>query len=253
MGLNLTRPLVVFDAETTGTNIKVDRIIELAMTKIFPDGTQEKKVRRMNPEMPIPKEASEIHKIFDSDVMNEPTFKELSKGIGAFIKGCDLGGFNIINFDIPIMAAEFARCGITFPEQDTNFVDGMKIYHLKERRDLTAAYKFYCKKEMEGAHAADADTDATVEIILAQIKKYGLPNTVPELQDVCMDGKEIIDFAGWIIRNDEGDLIFGKGEKYYGKNKKILDDISYVRWMFTKDFPADTVNKLKLVITLKLK
>lgn len=252
MTLKLTRPLVVFDAETTDIDTQKDKIIELAMTKIFPDGKRESKTRRINPEMPIPKEASDIHEIYDSDVINEPTFKELAKGMAIFIEDCDFGGYNILSFDIPILSAEFARCGIKFPVDDAKYVDGMKIYHLKEKRDLAAAYKFYCGKDLEGAHAADVDTEATVEIILAQIKKYDLPTTVPELQDVCMDGKEIIDFDGWITRNDAGDLIFGKG-KYRGKDKKIIDDKSYVDWMLDKDFPRDTLDKLDLVITGKLK
>ncbi len=250
--MKLTRPLIFFDIESTGVDAYEDRIVEISVIKISLDGEKVEITRRFNPGVPIPEGASEIHGIYDKDVAPKPLFKQVAKKLFEFFEGCDLGGFNAITFDVPMLSAEFDRCDIEFPADDAKYIDPMRLYHLKEKRDLSAAYKFYCGEDLEGAHGAAADIQATLDIFNKQIEMYGLPESVDEIQKVCMDGNEIIDLAGWVVRNEEGDLIFNKG-KHRGKNTKVVDDQGYVDWIIGKDFPTNTKNKLLAIIDGDLK
>ncbi|MEM9897517.1 MAG: 3'-5' exonuclease, partial [Bacteroidota bacterium] len=170
--LHLKNPLVVFDLETTGTNISQDRIVELAMVKVMPDGTVEEKSRKINPTIPIPTETSLIHGIYDEDVKDEPTFKQVAKSLAQYLEGCDLSGFNVLGFDVPMLVEEFLRANVDFETENRKIVDAQKIFHLMEKRNLTAAYKFYCNENLENAHSALADTKATYEVLKAQVAQY---------------------------------------------------------------------------------
>lgn len=209
MRLAEDRPIVFFDLETTGTNISLDRIVELSVVKIHPDGERETRTRRLNPEMPIPPEATAVHHISDEDVANEPTFRQIAKNFYIFLEGCDLGGYNIVKFDIPVLIKEFQRAGLQFSMEGRRIVDAYTIFCRMEPRNLTAAYKFFCGKKLEGAHGAAADTMATVEICEAQLAKYG-----------------------------EAVVSFGK---YNGTPlRKIAEDFpDFLRWILKADFPED--------------
>ena len=194
MNLQLTRPIACVDLETTGVSITQDRIVEISIVKLHPDGKREVKTRRMNPGIPIPKEASAVHGIYDEDVAAEPTFKELANGIKQFLDNCDLCGFNSNKFDFPILTEEFIRAGLDVNFRDRHLVDVQQIFFKKEPRTLSAAYKFYCDKELENAHSAEADALATVDILFAQINHYSdLSNRVEELAQLSK-GEDFLDW-----------------------------------------------------------
>ena len=172
MNLNLANPIVFFDLETTGVNIAKDRVVEISVLKVYPHGKEEQKTIRVNPEMPIPKEASAIHGIYDEDVKDCPVFKGIAKELARYIEGCDLGGYNSNRFDIPLLAEEFLRAGVDFDMRKRKFVDVQTIFHKMEQRTLSAAYRFYCDKCLEDAHTAAADTFATYEVLKAQLDRY---------------------------------------------------------------------------------
>lgn len=247
--IKLLRPIVFFDLETTGVDIINDKIVEIGVVKLHPDGKREVKRRLVNPGIPIPPEVTEIHGITDKDVAGEPPFEKIAKNFAAFMKDCDLGGYNIINFDLPFLAQEFNRIGIEFPDPPTKFVDAMKIFHAKERRDLTAAYKFYCKKDLDDAHSAEADTIATVEIFLAQMKAYKgedkLPDNVAEIQDFTMDGKGMVDLAGKLVKDTDGTVLYNFGKN---KGRPIEHDKGYAGWMLTGEFTENTKRKLREIL-----
>jgi DNA polymerase-3 subunit epsilon len=223
----------------------------MCILKIFPDGTREVKTKRFNPTIPISPEATEVHGIDDLTVSCEPPFSSYAKSLFELLEGCDLGGFNLIRFDLPLLVEEFARCGISFPEEGTKFNDPMSIYHKKEKRDLTAAYKFYCDKDLEGAHGAEADILATHEIFEAQLDRYDdLGENVAQIEAFCLDGKDIIDFDRKIVRNDEGKLVFNFG-KHEGKT--IVSQQHYVQWMLSNNFTHDTKKKLRKILEYSLK
>ena len=206
MQLNLTKPICFFDLETTGVNISKDRIVEISILKVFPDGKEESKTWRVNPEMPIPKEVTAIHGISDADVANEPTFKELAKDIHQMIKDSDLGGFNSNRFDIPLLAEEMLRAEIDFDMKNRRAVDVQTIFHKMEQRTLSAAYKFYCNKNLDDAHSAEADTNATYEVLKAQLERYdSLENNINFLSEFS-SRKKFADFAGFIIFNKDSSL-----------------------------------------------
>ena len=208
MNLNLSKPIVFFDLETTGVNIATDRIVEIAVLKVFPNGNKESKTWLVNPEMEIPKESSAIHGITNEKVVTEPTFKELATKVNEMIAGCDLAGFNSNRFDIPLLAEELMRAGIDFDMQNRKAIDVQVIFHKKEQRTLGAGYQFYCGKELEGAHGAEADTNATYEILLAQLDKYeDIGNTVDTLSTYSTHGKRA-DFAGFILPSLSSSLLF---------------------------------------------
>lgn len=246
MELQLKRPLVFLDLETTGVNIGSDRIIEIALLKIHPGGAKENRIHRLNPTIPIPAESSRIHGIYDKDVANSPTFSQLAAEFNHFLGGCDMAGYNSNKFDIPLLIEEFTRSGIHFDLTGRKLVDVQNIFHKMEQRTLSAAYKFYCNKDLTNAHSAEADTMATFEVLLAQLEKYeSLKNDVDYLSDFSSVSKNV-DLAGRIVMNDQGQEVFNFG-KY--KGKVVLEvfkaEPSYYDWMMKGDFATNT----KTVIT----
>lgn len=245
MQLQLKRPFVIFDLETTGITISHDRIVELAYIKVWPDGREESKTMRFNPQMPIPLEASMIHGIYDADVANEPSFHERAKELAVIFEGCDFGGFNSNKFDFPMLVEEFLRAQVDFETENRKFVDAQRIFHMMEQRTLSAAYKFYCDKTLENAHSAMADTRATYEVLLAQIDRYEkLQNDIDYLHQFSGQSNNV-DLAGRMIFNDKKVPTFNFG-KYRGKAVQDVfkQDPSYYQWMMESDFPLDTKRKL---------
>ncbi len=246
MKLNLKNPLVFFDLETTGTNINSDRIVEICYLKVYPNGNEESRTLRINPEMHIPEAASAVHGIFDNDVADCPTFKDVAKKIAADIEGCDLAGFNSNRFDIPVLAEEFLRAGVDIDLKKRKFVDVQVIYHKLEQRTLSAAYKFYCDKNLEDAHTAEADTRATYEVLKAQLDCYAdiLENDINFLSNYSCYNRNV-DFAGRIVYNDQDIEVFNFG-KYKGMSvKEVLQkDPGYYSWIMQGDFTLNTKNVL---------
>lgn len=251
MDLNLANPIVFFDLETTGINIAKDRIVEISVLKIHPNGKEEQKTVRVNPEMHIPEEASNVHGIYDEDVKDCPVFKNIAKDLARYIEGCDLGGYNSNRFDIPLLAEEFLRAEVDFDMSKRKFIDVQTIFHKMEQRTLSAAYNFYCQKSLEDAHTAAADTMATYEVLKAQLDRYGdkLENSIEFLSKFSTQNKNV-DFAGFIIYNDKGVEVFN-----FGKNKglpveKVLkEQQGYYDWVMKSDFPLYTkkvLTKIKL-------
>ncbi|MDD5697071.1 MAG: 3'-5' exonuclease [Victivallaceae bacterium] len=239
--LKLTRPLIFFDLETTGVSITGDRIVEISVVKLSPDGRKQVTTRRINPQMPIPPEASEIHGIYDRDVENEPAFELIAANLFNYFADCDLAGYNIMKFDIPVLTAEFRRCGLTFSTENRQVVDVYHIFCKKFPRTLTAAYEFFCGKTVENAHSAEADTLATVEVLEGQLKMYpDLPHDVAGLHDFCdLSDPDAIDSGNrfkW-----QGDRIIVN----FGRNAGTpLRDIAvnnpgFLQWIVKADFPED--------------
>ncbi len=251
MNLNLIKPICFFDLETTGINISKDRIVEISILKVFPDGRQESNTWKVNPEMHIPEEVTLIHGISDEDVADKPTFKELAKEINNVIKDSDLGGFNSNRFDIPLLAEEMLRADMDFDMKNRSSVDVQTIFHKMEQRTLVAAYKFYCGKDLTDAHSAEADTNATFEVLKAQIEKYDeLENDTKFLAEFS-SRKKFADFAGFLAFNKEGEECFSFGKH---KNKRVVDVLSkepgYFGWLLNADFPLYTK---KVLTAIKLR
>ncbi|WP_055448836.1 3'-5' exonuclease [Lacinutrix mariniflava] len=251
MQLNLTKPICFFDLETTGINISKDRVVEISILKVFPNGNKESKTWLVNPEMPIPAETSAIHGVTDERVANEPTFKELAKEISVMTKDCDLAGFNSNRFDIPLLAEEMLRADMDFDMKGRVAVDVQTIFHKMEKRTLGAAYKFYCDKSLENAHTAEADTLATYEVLKAQLDRYeDLENDTKFLAEFSSH-KKFADFAGFINFNEDGEECFSFGKH---KNKKVLDVLDkepgYFGWLLNADFPLYTK---KVLTAIKLR
>ncbi len=247
MELNLKRPLVVFDLETTGVNVKEDRIIEISMIKIFPDGSEETRTRRINPGMPIPKSSSEVHGIYDEDVKDSPLFVNIAKSLYEWIVDCDIAGFNSNRFDVPMLVEELLRAGIEVNFNDTKFIDVQTIYHKKEKRTLEAAYKFYCDKDLVDAHSAQADTRATYEVLKSQLDKYeDLENDIDFLAKYSTH-KDFVDFSGALYRDEEGVIRLGFG-KHKGKSVEDVfeKDNNYFDWVQKSDFTLDTKHHFKM-------
>ncbi len=241
MNLKLYKPLCTFDLETTGTNISKDRIVEICILKVNPDASRETKTWIVNPEMLIPKESSAIHGITDEKVKDAPTFREIAPKIQEMISGCDLAGFNSNRFDVPLLAEEFLRVGLDFDLSKIKLVDAQTIFHKMEQRNLTAAYKFYCKKDLENAHSAEADVLATFEVLDAQVAHYeDLPNDIAGLSEFSFHNK-FADLAGMIHFDENNQEIFGFG-KYKGQNVKEVfqKDLGYYAWIQNADFPLYT-------------
>ena len=246
MQLNLKRPIVFFDLETTGVDTARDRIVEISLVKVMPDGREIVKTRRINPGMHIPAEASAIHHITDEDVKDCPQFAQIAKSLAQFLEGCDFGGFNSNRFDLPVLVEEFLRAGVDVDFKRRRFIDVQNIFHKMEQRTLVAAYKFYCDKNLEEAHSAEADTLATYEVLKAQLDRYPeLQNDVAALAEFSTRDKTA-DYAGRILINEKGEEVFGFG-KYKGRKvEEIFDsEQSYYAWMMNGDFPLYT----KKVIT----
>jgi DNA polymerase-3 subunit epsilon len=264
MNLNLRNPLVFFDLETTGINLVSDRIVEISLLTVYPNGKEEQKTYRVNPEMPIPAESTAIHGITNEDIKDCPPFKELAQKLANDLEGCDLAGFNSNKFDIPLLAEEFLRAGVDFDLKKRKFIDAQVIFHKMEQRTLSAAYKFYCNKELIGAHGAHADTLATYEVLKAQLDKYQGAKFVdahgktsePIVNDIDILSKfsshtNNADLAGRIIYNEKGQEVFSFG-KY--RNVTVEDvfakDPAYYSWMMNGDFPLYTK---KVLTAIKLR
>ena len=246
MELKLKRPIIFFDLETTGVDTSKDRIVEISLVKVMPDGEEIIKTRRLNPQMHIPAEATAIHGITDEDVKDCPTFAQVAKSLEQFIQGCDFGGFNSNRFDLPMLVEEFLRVGINVDFKKRKFIDVQNIFHKMEQRTLVAAYKFYCNKDLTEAHSAEADTLATYEVLKAQLYRYPtLENDVNALAEFSARG-ETVDYAGRIVYDSKGNEVFGFG-KYKGRlvSEVFATDPSYYTWMMNGDFPLYT----KKVIT----
>ena len=245
MELNLRNPLIFFDLETTGVNISKDRIVEISYIKFMPNGTEQEKTLRINPEMPIPAESTAIHHITDDDVKDKPTFKEVAKELSRVFEGCDIAGFNSNKFDIPLLMEEFLRAGVNIDFTRRKFIDVQTIFHKMEQRTLVAAYKFYCNKDLEEAHSANADTRATYEVLKSQLDRYpSLENDVEFLSKFSSQNRNV-DLAGRIVMNDKNVEVFNFG-KYKGQSvEEVLKrDTGYFGWMMQGDFPQNTKNVL---------
>lgn len=252
MKLQLSRPLAFIDLETTGVNISIDRIVEIAIVKINPDGTKQVKRKLINPLMPIPKSSSDIHGITDEMVKEAPSFKQVANEIKQFIDQCDLGGYNSNRFDIPMLIEEFLRVGIEFSVDGKKLVDVQKVFHMMEQRTLSAAYKFYCQKTLEGAHSAEIDATATWEVLEAQVERYPqIGDTVDSI--VKFTGEDdIVDFARRFIK-ENGVEIFNFG-KHKGKTvvQVLKEEPQYYDWMMKGDFPMNTKQKLTEILNRTL-
>ena len=262
--LNLTRPIAFLDLETTGVSVASDRIVEICILKVLVDGTKEVKTKRINPTIPIPKGASEIHGIYDKDVANEPTFKSIAKSLATFLENCDLAGYNSNKFDVPILVEEFMRADVDFDLKNRRLVDVQNIFHQMEPRTLKAAYKFYCGKEIINAHSAEADINATYDVFLSQLERYDgvefenkkgvksipVKNDVQALHDFTNLNNNA-DLAGRISFNDKGIEVFNFG-KHIGKSVEnvLRDEPSYYSWMMNGDFPLYTK---KVLTDIKLR
>ncbi len=261
MKLNLKRPLAFFDLETTGVNVASDRIIEISILKAMPDGTEQSKTMRINPGIPIPLESSLIHGIYDEDIKNAPTFKQVGEELARFLDDCDLAGYNCNKFDIPVLMEEFLRAGIDFDIENRYFVDVQNIFHQMEQRTLKAAYQFYCGKIIENAHSAEADIRATYEVLLAQIGKYENQEwedkkgaiSVPVINDIealhrFTNLNKPVDFAGRMVYDENGIEVIN-----FGKHKgRPVEDVfqmepSYYSWIQNGDFPLYTKRCLEKI------
>ncbi|WP_136480548.1 3'-5' exonuclease [Cognatitamlana onchidii] len=251
MSLNLSKPICFFDLETTGINITSDRIVEISILKVYPNGTEESKTWLVNPEMPIPKETTAIHGISDENVANESPFKELAKEVYNMIKDSDLGGFNSNRFDIPLLAEEMLRAGIDFDMKNRLAVDVQTIFHKMEQRTLSAAYKFYCNENLEDAHSAEADTKATYEVLKAQVEKYDELENNTKFLAAFSSRKKFADFAGFIAYNKKGEECFSFG-KHKGKlvTEVLEKEPGYFGWLLNADFPLYTK---KVLTAIKLR
>ncbi|EAZ82721.1 3'-5' exonuclease [Algoriphagus machipongonensis] len=260
MKLNLKNSIAFFDLEATGTNISTDRIVEISIVKLKIDGGQEIYTRRVNPGVPIPLEASLIHGLYDKDLKDEPSFKDIAKEVYQFIGGSDLSGFNVLKYDIPLLVEEFLRAGIEFELDKRNLLDAQKIFHMMEKRNLTAAYKFYCGKTLENAHSAEADTLATMDVFISQVERYNgeeaidlqgnklgvFENDMKKIHDLV--NEKMVDLAGRFIFNSQGEEVFNFG-KHKGKpiEQVFKEEPGYYDWMMRGDFPLDTKRKLTQV------
>lgn len=251
MQLKLKNPLIFFDLETTGINIITDRIVEISYLKVYPNGKEISTTYLVNPERPIPAESTAIHKITDEMVADKPTFKALAKIIAKDIEGCDIAGYNSNRFDVPLLMEEILRAGVDIDLSRRKFIDVQTIFHKKEQRTLSAAYKFYCNKELEGAHSAEFDTRATYEVLMGQLDKYDdLENCVDFLSEYSSHTKNA-DFAGRIVYNDAGVEVFNFGKyRGYPVAQVMNQDSGYYNWMMQGEFALSTK---KVLTELKLR
>jgi DNA polymerase III subunit epsilon len=257
MKLHLRNPVCFFDLETTGMNITTDRIIEIAVVKQMPNGETITKTNLINPEVSILPESTAIHGIRNEDVQGKPTFKEVAKEYARFMEGADLSGFNILKFDVPMLVEEFIRAGVEFDYSRKKIIDSQKIFHLMEKRTLSAAYQFYVNKKLENSHSAEADTVASLEVLVAQIERYdgqsvtdSLGKKIGEIKnDMEILGKlttsDLVDLACRMTLNSKGEEIFNFG-KHKGKvvTAVLKEEPAYYDWMMNGDFPMDTKRKL---------
>jgi DNA polymerase-3 subunit epsilon len=239
--LQLEGPIAFIDVETTGKRPRSARIVELSILRVQPDGGEEYKSHRVNPEVPIPAEASAIHGITDADVAGEPAFRQYARSVSEFLDGCDVAGFNVVGFDLPVLEAEFKRAGVAFSRKGRQVVDSMVIFHEKERRDLKAAYLKYCGRELDNAHSAKEDAMASAEVLMGQLEMYAdLPRDVPGLCAFCARGKgDYVDDEGRFVWA-EGEAAFGFGPHEGRLLKEVAsEDPGFLEWMLRRDFPPD--------------
>ncbi len=246
--LQLKRPICFFDIESTGTDAARDRIVEIAIIKIMPDGTRQTKTKRINPEMPIPPQTTAVHGISDEDVKDAPTFKQAANELKQFIEHCDLGGYNCNRFDIPLLAEEFLRAGIQIDFTHCKMIDVQQIFYKMEKRTLSAAYQFYCNKTLEHAHSAEADTEATYEVLLAQLERYPELSTDVDTLHEFTSGDEIVDYARRMVKID-GVVVFNFG-KHKGRSVEQVfkEEPQYYDWMMKSDFALHTKQKISEII-----
>ena len=241
-GLVLQRPLAVFDIESTGTDVQQDRIVELAIVKLLTDGSRQTKAWLVNPGVPIPPEVTAIHGITDADVADKPLFKDIAGIIATELDGCDVGGYNVVRFDIPMLEAEFRRAKFTFSFEGCRIVDAQRIFHIKEPRDLSAAVVFFCGKRHDNAHGAEADAEATLDVIEGQLVKYpDLPHDIEGLDVFCAaKNPDWVDRAGR-FRWSGGEIVVNFGSKKGQRLKELIETrSSFLGWILTNNFPADT-------------
>lgn len=264
MELNLSKPIAFFDLETTGLNVGSDRIVEISIFKIFPDGTSKLKTYRINPTIPVSAESTAIHGITNADVEDKPTFKDLAAELNQLLEDCDLAGYNSNKFDIPLLVEEFLRAGLEFDLRNRRFIDVQNIFHKMEPRTLKAGYKFYCKKELPNAHSAEADTLATYEILKAQLDKYAeeeyedfdgnvskpVKNDMQALHEFSYNTRNV-DLVGHIVFNEKQEECFNFG-KYKGKTVEDVfsKEPQYYDWMMKAQFPRSTK---KVITAIKLR
>lgn len=252
MLLQLTRPLAFFDLETTGIRIGRDRIVQIGIVRLMPDGSRESYQTLVNPEMPIPAEATAVHGITDLDVAMAPRLQDVAEEVLEHLAGCDLGGFNVIRFDVPFLSEELHRVGTAWDTSTARIVDAQRIYHKMEPRNLSAALKFYVGRDHEGAHDALADVEATADVLLAQLERYSeLPQTVAELGEISGDRQRSPDAAGKLKFDDKGHVCLGFG-KYSGWTLENIgrNDPGYLQWLMTKaELPASTLAIMKNVLS----
>ena len=251
MKLKLKNPLVFFDLETTGINIVTDRIVEISYLKIYPNGDEESRTLKINPTVPIPEKSTQIHGITDDDVKDAPKFSEIAKTLVNTFEGCDFAGYNSNKFDIPLLAEEFIRADVDIDLKKRKFVDVQVIFHKKEQRTLSAAFKFYCNKELQDAHSAESDTKATFEILQSQLERYpDLPDEIDGLSKYSSHNKNV-DFVGRIIYDENEKEVFNFG-KYKGQlvSDVFKRDPAYYSWMMNNEFPLYTK---KVLTSIKLK
>lgn len=251
MQLNLTKPICFFDLETTGINITNDRVVEISILKVHPNGKEETYTQRVNPTIPIPPQVTLVHGISDVDVADKPTFKEIAKEVHNIIKDSDLGGFNSNRFDIPLLAEEMLRADIDFDMKNTQSIDVQTIFHKMEQRTLSAAYKFYCNKTLDNAHSAEADTIATYEVLKAQLDRYDELENDSKFLAEFSSRKKFADFAGFIAFNKDGEECFSFG-KHKGKlvTEVLENEPGYFGWLLNADFPLYTK---KVLTAIKLR
>ena len=248
MELNLTKPVVFFDLETTGTSVTNDRIVEICLLKVFPDGKETARTYRVNPGRPIPPAATAVHHITDDDVRDKPTFAQIAQEVANLFEGSDIAGFNSNRFDVPMLAEEFLRAGVDLDFSRPRFIDVQVIYHKMEQRTLSAAYKFYCGKNLEDAHSAEGDTRATYEVLKAQLDRYDqLQNNIDWLSEYTSYTRNV-DFSGFFIYNEKGEEIVNFG-KYKGQRltEVLYRDPSYYDWIMKSDCPLNTKQVLTKV------
>ncbi len=246
MKLSHERPIAFFDIESTGTNVSTDRIVEISILKRLPNGKEEVRTYRINPEIPIPAVTSEIHGIYDDDIKDEPTFKDIAAVLFLYLQDCDLAGYNSNKFDIPILIEEFKRAGYDFDVMDRNLIDVQNIFHRLEQRTLAAAYQFYCNKSLENAHSAEADIRATYEVLLAQLERYDELKGDPKFLDEFSRRHNHVDLLGRFVYDDKRTVRFNFG-KHKGKTvAEVLEkEPGYYGWMMHGEFPSDTKKVLK--------
>jgi DNA polymerase-3 subunit epsilon len=244
LDLNLKAPIIIYDLETTGTNKQIDRIVEISVIKVTPEGKEITNTRRINPEMPIPKEASEVHGIYDEDIKDAPTFKDIAEKLYKFFDGCDLAGFNITGFDNDILINEFKRVGYTFDIKNRKIIDSFTIFRKMEPRTLIAAYKYYCGKDLTDAHSAEADTRATLEVLEGQLQKYSeddLPHEIDKLHEFCNAVDPTWCDSAGRFKWSGGEVVINFGKNRGTQLKEVaINNPNFLKWIIREDFAEDT-------------